>query len=97
MIIELIKFGTTLSSRQIGKEALAGFNAILNEVAKDELVYVDFSGVNTFTPSWGDEFLTPLHNRFKDKLILKQSDNPSVKTTIDILEETNNMKFNIEV
>lgn len=96
MIIELIKFGTTLSSRQTGKEALAGFNAILNEVADDELVYVDFSGVNTFTPSWGDEFLTQLLYRFKDKLILKQTDNPSVNTTIDILEETNNIKFRVE-
>lgn len=96
MIIELNKFGTTLTSRQIGKESLAAFTPTLNEITKDEKVYVDFSGVNTFSPSWGDEFLTQLFKRFGSRLILKQTDNPSVKTTIAILEETNDMKFIVE-
>ena len=96
MIIELKKFGPTLTSRQNGKESFTGFTPILNDVADDELVYVDFSGVNTFSPSWGDEFLTQLYYKFKERLILKSTDNPSVKITISILEETNNLKFIIE-
>lgn len=93
MIIEIKKFGTTLTSRQNGKEALAGFTPILNEVKDGELVYVDFADVNTFSPSWGDEFLTQLYYRFKEKLILKKTSNPSVNTTVSILEETNDIKF----
>jgi hypothetical protein len=96
MIIELKKFGTTLTSRQIGKESFAAFTPTLNEITSDEKVYVDFSGVNTFSPSWGDEFLTQLFNRFGSRLILKQTENPSVNTTISILEETNDIKFIIE-
>ena len=96
MIIELKKFGTTLTSRQIGKESFAAFTPALNEVPNNEKIYVDFSGVNTFSPSWGDEFLTQLFKRFGSRLILKQSDNPSVKTTISILEETNDIKFIVE-
>lgn len=96
MIIELKKFGSTLTSRQNGKESFAGFSPTLNSIDSKEMVYVDFSGVNTFTPSWGDEFLSQLYYKFKDRLVLKATNNPSVKTTIDILEETNNIKFKVE-
>ena len=93
MIIELKKFGTTLTSRQSGKEALLAFEPILKDVKSDETVVIDFEGVNTFTPSWGDEFLIPLLQRFDKKMNLKRSVNPSVKATLKILEETRNIKF----
>lgn len=96
MIIELKKFGTTLTSRQAGKEALSAFDFILKNVPKNESVIVDFEGVNTFSPSWGDEFLTPLLKERGKNLKLKNTDNPSVKATLEILEETNEVKFNIE-
>ncbi|MGE5425638.1 MAG: STAS-like domain-containing protein [Bacillota bacterium] len=96
MTIELRKFGTTLTSRQNGKEALAAFSPILKEIKEGEIIYIDFTGVNTFTPSWGDEFLSQLLYIYKDRLILLKTDNPSVKTTISILEETNNIKFSVE-
>lgn len=96
MTIELKKFGTTLTARQNGKEAFAGFSTFLNNVKDGEKIYIDFSGVNTFSPSWGDEFLAQLYYKFKERLILKSTDNPSVNTTISILEETNNIKFIIE-
>jgi hypothetical protein len=85
-----------LTSRQNGKEALTGFAPMLKGVTENELVYVDFAGVNTFSPSWGDEFLTQLYYTFKDRLILKKTNNPSVNTTILTLEEMNNIKFSIE-
>lgn len=96
MIIELRKFGTTLISRQTGKEAFLAFQPALEKVKKDELVEVDFDGVLTFSPSWGDEFLTPLLERYGEKLILKRSENPSVNATIEILEESLGKKFNVE-
>ena len=53
MIIFLRKFGTTLNSRQFGREALAAFKPSLKDIKDDEKVIIDFEGVMTFTPSWG--------------------------------------------
>lgn len=95
MIIELKKFGTTLVSRQAGKEAFSAFQPILRSVPADETVIVDFAGVVTFSPSWGDEFLTQLRAEFGDRLILLPSDNPSVKATLEILEKSSGQKFTV--
>jgi len=95
MIIELKKFGTTLTSRQMGKESLAAYAPVLNEARENEIIEIDFSGVNTFSPSWGDEFLTYLYNKYGDRLKLVNTKNPSVQATINILEQTNKMKFNV--
>ena len=96
MVIGLEKFGTLLNSRQSGKEALLAFRPILNSLQKNEEIEIDFSEVNTFTPSWGDEFLTPLQNEYKELFFLKESSNLSVKATLEILEETNGIKFQIK-
>jgi len=95
MIIYLKKFGTTLNSRQFGKEALAAFKNTLKEIKKNEEVVVDFEGVITFTPSWGDEFLSFLHKEYKNRLILKNTENPSVQASLEILEEIYKDKFSI--
>lgn len=87
MNIQLKKFGTTLISRQTGREAFSALQSFLKDVKEDEIVEVDFDGVLTFSPSWGDEFLTPLLNTYGDRLILKNTNNPSVQATLDILEK----------
>jgi len=96
MTIFLKKFGTTLTSRQFGKESFAAFEPSLREIKDAEKVEVDFEGVITFTPSWGDEFLSPLLERFDDRLILKNTSNISVKATLKILEEVYQRKFKVE-
>ena len=93
MKVELKKFGTTLISRQAGKEALASFQPTLGEIGASENLEIDFSGVITFSPSWGDEFLTPLHERFGDQIRLLNTANSSVKATISLLEQVNGYKF----
>ena len=93
MNIKLKKFGTVLTSRQLGKEALAAFLPSLKDISSEEKVYIDFSEVSVFTPSWGDEFLTPLLKKFGNKLILRQTENLSAKASIEILEDSNNLKF----
>ena len=93
MKIELKKFGTLLMSRQTGKEALAAFQSILTEIKPDETIEIDFDGVITFSPSWGDEFLTPLLNQFGDRLVLLPTNNPSVTITIELIEKTQNKRF----
>ena len=93
MRIDLKKFGTTLISRETGKEALAAFEPTLREVKEDEMLEVDFSGVNTFSPSWADEFLFALHKRYGERLTLQSSKNPSVNTTITFLESIHSISF----
>lgn len=93
MIVELQKFGTTLISRQAGREAFAAFQTVLQEVPPLEKLIIDFRGVLTFSPSWGDEFLTPLQSRFGARLVLRAVENPSVQATMEILEKTNKKKF----
>ena len=95
MNIELKKFGTALISRQAGKEALAAFQTSLKNVPEQEDITADFNEVITFSPSWGDEFLTPLVQRFDKRFKLIHTHNPSVKATVEILEKANNIKFNI--
>jgi high-affinity K+ transport system ATPase subunit B len=95
MIIELKKFGTTLTSRQTGKEALAAFQPALESVSDAEEVVIDFTGVITFTPSWADEFITPLHKRYADRMILKNTANSSVQATLKLLEDIGKIKFKL--
>lgn len=97
MRIELKKFGTTLISRQSGKEAFAAFQSTIANIASGETVEIDFNGVITFSPSWGDEFLTPLLNQFGDQLVLLPTSNPSVKITIELLEEINKRGFKTRI
>ncbi len=93
MRIELKKFGTTLTSRQAGNEASKALQPTLHAIKADENIEVDFDDVLTFSPSWGDEFLTPLLLEFGDRLQLLKSDNLSVKTTVELLEKINKKKF----
>ncbi len=93
MRIELKKFGTLLISRQAGKEALATFQSMLRGIDSAEKLEVDFEGVITFCPSWADEFLTPLANQFGDGLVLRPTENLSVKATLKNLEEIRNQKM----
>lgn len=94
MIIELKKFGTTLTSREEGREASAAFKPSLKNIHDNEPVEIVFTGVNTFSPSWGDEFLAPLIKQFGSRLILIDTTNLSVDATLNMLEKIHNVKFN---
>lgn len=89
MKLQLEKFGKTLISRELGSEALRAFQSTLRELPKDENLEIDFFGVLTLSPSWADEFLSPLLNQLGDRLILLPSDNLSVRATLRILQEAN--------
>ena len=56
---------------------------------------IDFTGINTFSTSWGDEFVTPIQNKYGERLILRHTNNPSVALTIATLEEINGSKFKL--
>ncbi len=93
MTIELKKFGTTLSSRPAGKEAYASFLPSLKELSADEKIEIDFDGIGSLSPSWADEFLTPLRDQYLERLILLPTDNLSAKVTIQLLEEIRQKPF----
>ena len=92
MKLQLEKFGKTLLSRELGSEALKAFQPTLRDLPKDENLEIDFAGVLTLSPSWADEFLSPLLNQLDVKLILLPSDNLSVIATLRILQEVNNSR-----
>ena len=93
MKLKLEKFGTTLISRELGSEALRAFQPTLLGLSNNEELEVDFSGVLTLSPSWADEFLSPLLNQLNDRLVLLTSDNLSVQATLKILLEVNRRPF----
>ncbi|MDO8524650.1 MAG: DUF4325 domain-containing protein [bacterium] len=95
MKLQLEKFGQTLISRELGSEAFKAFQPTLRELPKDEELEIDFSGVLTLSPSWADEFLSPLLNQLDEKLTLLPSDNLSVHATIRILQEANKRSFKV--
>ncbi|MDP3994457.1 MAG: DUF4325 domain-containing protein [bacterium] len=85
MLIEINKFGTVLVSRPAGKEAYLAFAPTLRERKENEAIEVDFEGVEVLTPSWADEFLTPLFADYKNAVSLKNTTNPSVVESLKIL------------
>ena len=95
MKIDLKKFGNILTSRQSGKEAYLAFKPNLRDVAENEKIEIDFSGVDVFSPSWGDEFLSPLVSEFGKRVVLSNTDNPSVKATLELLTDLEGKRFKI--
>lgn len=87
MKIELKKFGNLLTSRQDGREALAAIEPLLKNVPENEILELDFAGVITFTPSWADEFVTKLLDRFGNRIHFVNDENPSVRLTLEMLKK----------
>jgi hypothetical protein len=96
MKLRLEKFGKTLISRELGSEAFKALQPTLSKFSKDEELEIDFSGVLTLSPSWSDEFLSPLLDKLGDRLILLPSDNLSVHATLRILQEANKRSFRMK-
>lgn len=96
MKLQLGKFGKTLISRELGSEAFKAFQPTLREFSENEELEIDFSEVLTLSPSWSDEFLSPLLNILGDRLVLLPSDNLSVQATLKILQEVNKQPFRIK-
>ncbi|MEK7592017.1 MAG: hypothetical protein AAB508_01330 [Patescibacteria group bacterium] len=97
MKLQLEKFGKTLLSRELGSEAFKAFETTVSEFSTDEELEIDFSGILTLSPSWADEFLSPLQDLLNDRLILLPSDNLSVHATLKILREAHKRPFNIKL
>lgn len=93
MKIQLVKFGEMLISRPAGREAFLAMSAyLLKDVKKDEKIEIDFTGVKVLTPSWADEVITKVAERFK-KVKLVNTKNPTVRLTLKTLREFSDLKI----
>lgn len=93
MRIEIKKFGEVLISRPAGKEAFLAMSAyLLKDLDKNELIEIDFNGVKVLTPSWADEVITKLAEKFKNIKLLN-TDNITVKKTLETLREYSGLKI----
>lgn len=88
MRIYLKKFGTILISRPAGKEAFLVIQPSMKKINSDEKIEIDFDGVSVLTPSWADEFITPLTNQYKNNVVLLNTENPSVLATMETLKKS---------
>lgn len=88
MIIEMKKFGPILNSRPDGREAALGLFQIVNGTEEKEIV-LDFAGVLVLTPSFADEFLTDVRERYvgEKEVKLKNTDSISVQEALKALEK----------
>lgn len=97
MTIYLKKFGTLLFSREAGREAFTALQTQVVDLLDTENLEIDFEGVITFSPSWGDEFLTPLIKKYGARVFLiNTGDNLSVKATLELLTDINKAYFQIK-
>ncbi|MEK9156029.1 MAG: STAS-like domain-containing protein [Patescibacteria group bacterium] len=93
MKIELKKFGELLISRPAGREAFLAMSAYLTrDLREDETIELDFSGVKVLTPSWADEVITKLAEKFPH-IQLANTDNATVQATLKTLREYSGLKL----
>lgn len=93
MRIELKKFGEVLISRPAGREAFLALSAYLTkDLPENEPIEIDFSGVKVLAPSWADEVITKIVEKFENVKLLN-TDNATVQATLKILREYSGLKL----
>ena len=93
MTIKLVKFGEILISRPAGREALLAMEAyLIKDVNTGEEIIIDFARIKVLTPSWADEVITKLAEKFKNIKFIN-TDNPTVKSTLDTLRQYSGLKI----
>lgn len=84
MIVDMSSFGEMLMSRPAGREAIMGASAyIFDNVKADDTISLDFKNVKMLAPSWADEFITGLKTKLNNKISYINTDNPSVKASLN--------------
>lgn len=88
MTIEMQKFGTILNSRPAGREAFLAFRPqLLHALKPEETITLDFQHVQVLTPSFADEFVTPLVEQHPEKIAFQHTTNITVQKTLEFLSE----------
>ena len=88
MRVDISKFGNSLLSRPAGREAVLALEAnVLRELKTDENIELDFHGVLVLTPSWTDEFVRLLKERYGNRVKILPGGNASVQLTLKTIGE----------
>ncbi len=84
------KFGTLLNSRPAGKEVALRMFQIINGAVEDKEIVLDFAGVEILTPSFADELIHQLKERYKEKKIVKtiNAETSTVKDVLGFIEKS---------
>lgn len=64
MTIQMSKFNTVLNGRPAAREAFLRMQQIINGSAEREDIILDFGNVEVLTPSYADELLKALENKY---------------------------------
>lgn len=88
MTIEILKFNSVLNGRPAAKEAALRIQQIVNGSAVKEDVVLDFSGVEVLTPSYADELLRTLENKYGSDKVKIINTAPSVSETMHAVNIT---------
>jgi hypothetical protein len=84
MIINLKKYGEFLSSRPDGREA--ALSCLAYDAKNTKSLELDFEGIMVMTPSWLSEFIQTLKEKGISKINFIPSQNPTVISSIEIIE-----------
>ena len=85
MTVKISNFGDILISRPAGREAFLMAKAyVFKEINNNEII-LDFNDVKVLAPSWADEFITGIKTEYKNTLQCINTDNPSVKASLNIV------------
>ena len=79
------KFGEILVSRPAGREAFLAASAYLLSPPPSGAIELDFEGVKVLAPSWADEFLTALKEKFKNPIKILPTSNASIVASLKLL------------
>ena len=87
MRILMSKFGKLLNSRPAAKEDALRLVQIINGSAEKEAVILDLSGVEILTPSYADELLHFLWDKYgKDNVKIENIETPVVGDTLKAIK-----------
>ena len=86
MVIQIKKFGKMLISRPAGKEAAAIILSSFKPSSDREPIDLDFTGVEVIAPSWLDEVLTALRDRYGKRVGCLASDNLSRQESLKVID-----------
>lgn len=78
MTVQMRKFGKLLNSRPAGREAALRVFQIANGFIEDKEIILDFSGVEVLTPSFADELIQMLQDKYKEEKIIRTT---NIETT----------------
>jgi hypothetical protein len=94
MKIELKKFGDKLISRPAGREAFLAMSAYtLGDIKDDEKIEIDFEGIKVLAPSWADEVITKIAEKYKNVSLINTDKNGTIASTLKILREYSDLKI----